>query len=297
MCALLWGTTFAAQSIGADHVGAGTFLACRSWIAIVVLTPVIYAIDRINESYNGVSRRPVTKEDKKFMLIAALFCGSFMFLASAAQQYGIAYTSTAKSSFLTALYVVLVPICSVFLGKRPPAKIWFCVLISLVGMTLLCLGKSFLNGEALTVEKGDVFQIIGALLFTGQVMSVDYFAPKLDGVRLSRAQFVVVAIEATVMALLFESSSTDISDIMSALPAILYAGVLSSGVAYTLQIIGQVGVNPTVATLTMSLEAVIGALSGWVVLGESMLPIEILGGGMMFVSIVLSQIPIGDKKR
>ena len=147
------------------------------------------------------------------------------------------------------------------------------------------------------MEKGDVFQIIGALLFTGQVMSVDYFAPKLDGVRLSRAQFVVVAIEATVMALLFESSSTDISDIMAALPAILYAGVLSSGVAYTLQIIGQVGVNPTVATLTMSLEAVIGALSGWVVLGESMLPIEVLGGGMMFVSIVLSQISIGEKKR
>ena len=126
---------------------------------------------------------------------------------------------------------------------------------------------------------------------------MDYFAPKLDGVRLSRAQFVVVAIEATVMALLFESSSTDISDIMAALPSILYAGVLSSGVAYTLQIIGQVGVNPTVATLIMSLEAVIGALSGWAVLGESMPPIEILGGGMMFVSIVLSQLPTGDIKR
>lgn len=291
LCAFFWGTTFAAQSIGADHVGAYTYLAGRSWIAVVILTPVIMVIDRINISNNGVSRAPQSRQEKNYLIKAAIFCGTFLFVASWTQQYGLAYTSTAKSSFLTALYVVLVPVCSIFLKKKPPVKVWFCVILSIIGMVLLCLGKSIINGEALTVEKGDLFEILCALFFTVQVLNVDHFAPRLDGVRLSRLQFLVVAIESTVFALIFEGG-TAAADIMAALPAILYAGIFSSGVAYTLQIIGQVGVNPTVATLVMSLESVIGSLSGWVVLGESMLPIELCGGTLMFVSIVISQLPI-----
>lgn len=290
LCALFWGTTFAAQAIGADYVGAYTYLAGRSWIAVVILTPVVMAIDRINIAHNGATSAPKTKEERMFLLRASLICGTFLFIASWSQQYGLAYTSTAKSSFLTALYVVLVPVCSIFLKKKPPTKVWFCVGISIVGMVLLCLGKSLINGESLAVEKGDVYEILCALFFTIQVLNVDYFAPRLDGVRLSRLQFLVVAIESTIFAVIFESS-TGLDAITAALPAIIYAGVFSSGVAYTLQIIGQVGVNPTVATLVMSLESVIGSVSGWIVLGEGMLPIEICGGALMFASIVISQVP------
>ena len=290
MCAFFWGTTFAAQSIGADYVGAYTYLAGRSWIAVVILTPVIMAIDHINIVHNGASRAPKTKDERKFLIRASLICGTFLFIASWAQQYGLAYTSTAKSSFLTALYVVLVPVCSIFLKKKPPVKIWFCVAVSVVGMILLCLGKSLLNGEPLSIEKGDIYELLCALFFTIQVLNVDYFAPKLDGVRLSRLQFLVVAIESTVFAMLFESG-TGLDAVKAALPAILYAGVFSSGVAYTLQIIGQVGVNPTIATLVMSLESVIGSISGWIVLGEIMQPVEIFGGALMFAAIVISQVP------
>ncbi len=291
LCALFWGTTFVAQSIGANYVGAHTYLAGRSWIAVVILTPVIWAIDRMNIAHNGVSRAPKTREESRFLIKAAIICGTFLFIASWSQQYGMAYTSTAKSSFLTALYVVLVPVCSVFMHKKPPAKIWFCVFLSILGMILLCLGKAFINGEALTVEKGDAYEILCALFFTVQVLNVDYFAPKLDGVRLSRLQFLVVAIESTICAVIFEGG-VSWADISMALPAILYAGVFSSGVAYTLQIIGMVGVNSTVATLIMSLESVIGSISGWIFLGETMLPIELLGGVLMFVSIVISQLPL-----
>ena len=290
LCAFFWGTTFAAQSIGADYVGAYTYLAGRSWIAVVILTPVIMAIDHINIVHNGASRAPKTKDERRFLIRASLICGTFLFIASWAQQYGLAYTSTAKSSFLTALYVVLVPVCSIFLKKKPPVKIWFCVAVSVVGMILLCLGKSLLNGEPLGIEKGDIYELLCALFFTIQVLNVDYFAPKLDGVRLSRLQFLVVAIESTVFAILFESG-TGLDAVKAALPAILYAGVFSSGVAYTLQIIGQVGVNPTIATLVMSLESVIGSISGWIVLGEIMQPVEIFGGALMFAAIVISQVP------
>lgn len=291
LCAFFWGTTFAAQSIGAGYVGAYTYLAGRSWIAVVILTPVIKAIDHINANNNGVSRAPKDNSERRLLLKAALICGTFLFIASWAQQYGLAYTSTAKSSFLTALYVVLVPVFSIFLNKKPPVKVWFCVGISIVGMILLCLGRSILNGEPLVIEKGDVYEVLCALFFTIQVLNIDRFAPRLDGVRLSRMQFFVVAVEATVCALIFESRTTAGADIMAALPAILYAGVFSSGVAYTLQIIGQVGVNPTVATLIMSLEAVIGSVSGWVVLGETMAPIEICGGALMFAALVIAQVP------
>lgn len=296
LCAFFWGTTFAAQSIGANYVGAYTYLAGRSWIAVVVLTPVIMAIDHINKVNNGATRAPKTREERRFLLRASIICGTFLFIASWSQQYGLAYTSTAKSSFLTALYVVLVPVCSIFLKKKPPVKVWFCVVISVAGMVLLCLGKALLNGEPLSLEKGDLYELLCALFFTVQVLNVDYFAPKLDGVRLSRLQFLVVAIESTVFAVLFESG-TGLEAIYAAMPAILYAGVFSSGVAYTLQIIGQVGVNPTIATLVMSLEAVIGSISGWIVLGETMQPVEICGGALMFAAIVISQVPFEKLKK
>lgn len=292
ICAFLWGTTFAAQSIGAGYVGAYTYLAGRSYIAVVLLIPIAFLVDKINAARQWPDKRPKNKAELNYLIRAGVICGTCLCFASAAQQYGLAFTSTAKSSFLTALYVVLVPICSIFLKKQPPVQIWFCVLISLIGMVLLCMGKNLIAGTPLTVERGDAFEILCAVLFTLQVLNVAYYAPNVDAVRLSIVQFAVVAVESTVFAVMIEEISAD--NIIAALPAIVYAGVFSSGIAYTLQIIGQDGVNPTVATLIMSLESVFGALSGWAVLGESMLPIELAGGALMFAAIVLAQLPIAE---
>lgn len=292
ICAFLWGTTFVAQSIGAGYVGAYTYLAGRSYIAVVLLIPITVLVDWINKVREWPDKRPATKKEWMYLLKAGLICGTCLCFASAAQQYGMAYTSTAKSSFLTALYVVMVPIFSIFLKKKPPVQIWICVVIALVGMVLLCMGKNILTGTPLTLEKGDAFEILCAVLFTLQVLNVDRFAPHVDAVRLSFVQFAVVAIEATIFAVVFEDISFD--NVVIALPAIAYAGVFSSGVAYTLQIIGQEGVNPTVATLVMSLEGVFGAFSGWLILKEDMLPIELAGGILVFAAVILAQLPIGE---
>ena len=290
ICAFFWGTTFAAQSIGAGYVQAYTYLAGRSWIAVIILTPVISLIDAMTEKQGKYSRRPRNAWQRKYLLAAGFICGTCLCLASWAQQAGMAYTTASKASFLTALYVVLVPLFSIFLKRQPPVQIWICVLISLIGMLLLCVGKSLLGGQTLEIEKGDALVILSALLFTIQVLCVAHFVPMVDPVRLSRVQFAVVAVESTVLMFVFEQPSLEM--IRLALPAILYAGIFSSGVAYTLQIVGQEGVNPTLASLIMSLESVFGALSGWIVLGERMLPVELLGAVLMFAAVIIAQVPL-----
>ena len=290
ICAFFWGTTFAAQSIGAGYVQAYTYLAGRSWIAVIILTPVISLIDAMTEEQGKYSRRPRNAWQRKYLLAAGFICGTCLCLASWAQQAGMAYTTASKASFLTALYVVLVPLFSIFLKRQPPVQIWICVLISLIGMLLLCVGKSLLGGQTLEIEKGDALVILSALLFTIQVLCVAHFVPMVDPVRLSRVQFAVVAVESTVLMFVFEQPSLEM--IRLALPAILYAGIFSSGVAYTLQIVGQEGVNPTLASLIMSLESVFGALSGWIVLGERMLPVELLGAVLMFAAVIIAQVPL-----
>ena len=295
ICAFFWGTTFVAQSIGAGYVGAYTYLAGRSVIAVVILTPVIKVLDQVADKKGKDNKRPKNKAEQKYLIISGLICGTFLCLASAAQQAGMAYTTAQKASFLTASYVVLVPIFSILLKKKPPVQIAVCVLISLIGMVLLCLGKSFLAGETLTIEKGDSLVILCAVLFAIQVLCIDNFVPHLDGVRLSRMQFTVVAIESIIFMLIFEHPT--VANVMMAMPAILYAGVFSSGVAYTLQIVGQEDVNATLAALVMSLESVFGALSGWLILGENLLPIEFTGAVLMFAAVILAQIPLPEKKK
>ena len=287
IAALFWGTTFVAQSIGADHVEPFTYLMSRSWIAVVFLTPVIHVLDKNADAHGRDNRRPRNAEERKKLLFAGLICGTALCMASFSQQLGIAYTTTAKASFLTALYVVLVPIFSILIKKKPPVQIWVCVLISLTGLYLLCI-----KGGDLTLEFGDGLELLCAALFSCQIMLVDHFVPQLDGVRLSRLQFLVVAIESTVLMLIFEKPAAN--EFMLAIPAICYAGIFSSGIAYTLQIVGQDEVNPTVASLVMSLESVFGTLSGWIVLGEALNGREIFGCVLMFSSIVLAQIPVSE---
>ena len=282
VCAAIWGSAFVAQSVGAEYVGAFTFLAVRNWIAVVFLIPVIYVRDTILRKRGRPSVRPANRTQRRFLLMGGAACGFFLCAASAFQQVGIRYTTTAKAGFITALYVVIVPILSVFFGKSVKSRIWMCVALAVLGLYLLCM-----RGE-LSLSFGDGVVLVCAFLFACQIMTVDYFAPQVDTVRLSQTQFLVTALLSTVCMFFFEDLSTD--SLIKALPSIAYAGVMSSGVAYTLQIIGQQNLNPAIASITMSLESVFAALAGWIVLGQSMSFRELAGCVLMFAAIILAQL-------
>ena len=211
-------------------------------------------------------------------------------LASVAQQIGIAYTTASKAGFITALYVIIVPVLSIFLKNRPSLKIWGCVVLALIGMYLLCMKPG-----SFRLEIGDAWVSLCALLFALQIMILSHFSPLVDGVRLSRLQFLVVAVISTLLMFLTESPTPE--TLKLALPAILYAGIFSSGIAYTLQILGQENVNPTLASMIMSLESVFSALTGWLILGEQMSGRELFGSLLMFAAIVLAQIEPKKKAR
>ena len=282
VCAAIWGSAFVAQSVGAEYVGAFTFLAVRNWIAVVFLIPVIYVRDTILRKRGRPSVRPANRTQRRCLLTGGAACGFFLCAASAFQQVGIRYTTTAKAGFITALYVVIVPILSVFFGKSVKSRIWMCVALAVLGLYLLCM-----RGE-LSLSFGDGVVLVCAFLFACQIMTVDYFAPQVDTVRLSQTQFLVTALLSTVCMFFFEDLSTD--SLIRALPSIAYAGVMSSGVAYTLQIIGQQNLNPAIASITMSLESVFAALAGWIVLGQSMTVRELAGCVLMFAAIILAQL-------
>ena len=286
---IFWGTTFVAQRIGADHVGAYTYLAGRSWIAVVFLTPVVHAFDRFHDRRGTDNRRPRSAEARKQLILAGVAAGVALCAASAAQQIGVAYTTASKAGFITALYVVLVPILSIFIGKRPSAHIWACVALALVGMYLLCM-----TGGDLRLQLGDAYELACAMLFAVQILLVYHFSPLVDGVRLSRMMFLVVAVLSTALMFLLETPTWE--SVRAALPAIAYAGIISSSIGYTLQILGQEGVNPSVASLVMSFESVFSALSGWLILGERLSLRELIGAALMFAAIVLAQVEIKPKR-
>ena len=210
-----------------------------------------------------------------------MLAGLFIFLASFAQQYGIAYTSVAKAGFLTTLYVVFVPVISLLFGRRFDNKIWISIALSVIGMYLLCMNGSFY------LEIGDALMILSALGFSVQILAVSRYSKRIDPVKLTLAQFIVEAILATIVMIVLERPG--LSSIHSALPAILYAGIFSSGIAYTLQSLGQKNLNPAIASIAMCLESVFGTLSGWIVLGQKLSLREATGCILMFVAIVLTQ--------
>ena len=211
-------------------------------------------------------------------------CGALLFVASILQQIGIQYTTVGKSGFITAMYIVLVPIVSIFLKKKASVKIWSGVVLAVIGLYFLCM-----TAGSMSLQMGDVLTFFCAVTFSFHILVVDYFAPQIDGVKLSCIQFAVCAVLATVGMLVFETPT--VAAVMSAWLPILYAGALSSGVAYTLQIIGQRGMNPTVASLLMSMESVISVIAGWAILGQALSTRELFGCVLMFAAIVLVQLP------
>lgn len=287
LCSFIWGTAFVAQSAGAG-MGAYSFLAGRSWLAVVVLLPTVSAFDAIHRKQGAAYGWP-KGEQGKTLRKASLICGTLLFAASAAQQIGITLNpnSTAKSAFLTAMYVVLVPVFGLALGRKNSPQLWVSMVISVVGLYLLCMKNGF-GG----IEASDLVLLLCAVLFSFQILSIDHFAPQVDGVRLSLLQFLVVAVESSIAALLLETPS--IAQFGENLLPIAYCGIFSSGVAYTLQIIGQKDLHPAIASLIMCMESVFSALGGWLILHQNLSARESMGCALIFVAVVLAQLPVED---
>ena len=297
LAATIWGIAFVAQSAGMEYVGPYTFNCIRSILGGLVLIPVILVMDRAKKREDGgESPRfsdPVRrKSERKVLLMGGVCCGVALCLASNFQQLGIQYTTVGKAGFITACYIVIVPFLGLFFGKKVSAFVWGAVVLSMAGLYRLCMS----GGEGIGgINQGDLLVLICAFLFSIHILVIDHFSPLTDGVKMSCIQFFVSGILSGIAMLLFEEPRLD--DILAAALPILYAGIFSSGVGYTLQIVGQKGMNPTVASLILSLESSISVLAGWVLLGQSMSLRELSGCALMFGAIILAQIPAPQKRK
>lgn len=282
LTATIWGVAFVAQTVGMDYIGPFTFLFARSVIGGIVLLPVVAVLHK-----NGPSLAYENAEEKrrarKTLFIAGACCGAVMCFASILQQIGLLYTTVGKSGFLTACYILIVPLLGLLLGRKCGKLVWCGVVLAIAGLYFLCLT------DGLSINFGDLLTLLCAILFSVHILVIDHFSPLTDSVKMSCIQFFVCAAIAGVGMLIFEEPS--LGALLAAWKPVLYAGALSSGVAYTLQIIGQKGMNPTVASLIMSLESAISALAGWVILGQTLSGRELLGCVLVFAAIVLAQLP------
>ena len=280
LTASIWGVAFVAQSVGMDYVGPFTFNAVRFVLGGTVLLP--FLLWKQKREY-----KEETKEEKsrryRITFQGGICCGCALSVASLLQQMGIQHTTVAKAGFITALYIIIVPIMGMFFGKKVRRIIWAAVGLAVFGMYLLCINGTFVVG------KGDFLAFLGAVVFSVHILVIDYFSPKADGVALSCIQFYTSSLLCGIGMFLAESPSWQA--IVSGWMPILYAGILSCGVAYTLQIIGQKGMDPTIASLILSLESVISLIAGWAILGQALTLKEMCGCVIVFVAIVLVQLP------
>ena len=276
LAAMVWGFAFVAQRVGMNSMQPLSFNAIRMLLAGVCLLPLL------RRRKTGKSEVPAGRKDQ---LISGLLCGLFLFLASNLQQAGLVSTDAGKSGFITALYVVLVPVMNYFFFRRNPGRwIWLSVTLAVAGLFLLCVPSA----GTLSLNRGDLLTLGCALCFTGHILVVDHFSPRVDPIRLSCHQFLISGF----LALLFSLFSETITwtGIREALPSLLYAGIISGAVGYTLQIMGQEATPPAMASLVMCLESVFAVLSGALILGERMSPREAWGCVMMFSAVVLAQL-------
>ena len=290
--ALIWGTAFVFQSMGNDYMEPFTFFASRSFLGFLVLAPLaIVKLKRQSYKDDNNSKIPL-----KLTLIGGLCCGIALTVASLFQQYGMKYTSVGKAGFITALYIIITPILGILIRKKCPFTVWIGAVVAVIGMYFLCVTESF------TISIGDILVLICAAIFSVQILTVDYFSPKTDGVVLSCIQFFVCFITSTILALIFDKPS--INQIVDGIVPVLYAGIMSSGVAYTFQILGQKNFNPTAAAMILSLEAVISTVAGYAAynLGfltqdQSLTSIQIVGCVIVFSAVIFVQIPVDKLKK
>lgn len=303
LTSFIWGSAFVAQSSGMDYVGPYTYNMARNVLAFLFLIPVIYVIGKKKGvtddagSGTGIDEEASVEANWKSILlpdrttlVGGIYCGLVMAVASSLQQIGITMTTAGKAGFITALYIILVPLMGVFIGKKIPRIIWFCVVLAMAGFYLLCVKEGF------SISKGDILVLFCSVGFSVHIMTIDHFTSKgVDGVKMACIQFAVAAIVMTPVMFALENPS--VSGLLSAWMTIAYAGILSSGVGFTLQIVAQKDTDPTTATLIMSLESVFAAVSGCLFLNEVLLPKEILGCILVFVAVILAQVPLPVKSK
>lgn len=282
--AIIWGTSFVAQSEGMKLIEPFTYNSIRTLIGGLVLVPVIFVFKTFAKKTGDYQ-----KVNVKITLIGGVCCGLALCIASSFQQVGIVYTTAGKSGFITALYVICVPVLELILGRRQGKKIWLCVIMAVIGFYLLCIKEDF------SVNFGDLLTLICAGFFACHIIVIDRFLERgADGMVMACIQFFTAGLVMMVCMFLFETPRID--RIIDANFTILYAGVMSCGVAYTMQIIGQKYTAPTIATLIMSLESVFAVLSGWIILGEQLSLKEFLGCCMVFAAVIIAQVSIPERK-
>lgn len=291
IAATIWGTAFVAQSVGMEYVGPFTFTATRNFVGCIVLLPLIFFMDKsekkeINES---IDKRNKNNKINKTLILGGILTGIALCIASNLQQYGIMYTSVGKSGFITAMYIVLVPIFGILIGRKQSLRMWIAILIAVAGLYFLCMTTG-----NYTIQIGDVLLLLCSVSFSIQILLVDHFSPLANGVKLAWMQFFVCGVLSAVLMFIYEQPT--ISGIVSGWSSILYAGALSTGVAYTIQVIAQKGMNPAVASLIMSMESVISVIAGWLILNQKLSKRELIGCGLMFAAIILVQLPERNKQ-
>lgn len=298
LTAMIWGAAFVAQSVSMDYIGPFTFICLRSVIGGLFLIPVIIVLDGIRKKSQNESADVVNSENilhieteekqrlswkNKQLIEGGIVCGIFLFFANCFQQTGIQYTTVGKAGFITTFYIIIVPLIGLFFKKYCGILTWIGVVVALAGLYFLCITQK------LTIQRGDALILCCSVLYAGQILAIDHYNPFVDGVKMSCIQFLTGGILGAAFMLLFENPS--IAMILSAAGPILYTGIMSTGVGYTLQIVGQKGLNPTVAALILSLESVFSALSGYVFLHQVLTTRELIGCVLMFIAIVLAQLP------
>jgi len=325
LTAVIWGVAFVAQSAGMEHLGPFTYNGVRSVLGGLVLIPCIVLLNRIqgrngseerdtdgrlqqNPAVDGTVHSKLSScstcrlagrmdihavkvrdfhSNNRQLLTGGLCCGIILFAASNFQQFGIQYTTVGKAGFITAMYILIVPVLGLLFHKKAGLQVWIGVLFGVTGLYLLCMQDS------LRLDRGDALVLVCAFIFSLHILVIDHFSQKVDGVKMSCIQFWVCGILSLLCSVLFESPDLH-SIVISWLP-VCYGGIMSCGVAYTLQIVGQKGMNPTVASLILSLESVVSVIAGFLLLGQAMSRRELFGCLMMLMAIIFAQLP--DRKK
>ena len=284
LTAFIWGSAFVAQKSGMDYIEPFTYNGIRTFIGGLVLIPVIIFFAKKNNKQSGKNEKAFDFERDKIAVIGGMFCGLALFVASSLQQFGVSYTTAGKAGFITTLYVVFVPIISLVLRKRVRPIMWLCVVLGAVGLYLLCM-----TDASFTLQFGDMLVLLCAIAFAVHIMVIYQLSPKADGLKISCVQFVFSRPLRIIG--MFICENPDLGNIIACWLPILYAGVLSCGVAYTLQVVAQADADPTAASLILCLESVFAVISGAILLHESMSPRELMGCAVIFVAVIISNLP------
>ncbi|MBR2669134.1 MAG: DMT family transporter [Solobacterium sp.] len=273
LASLIWGVAFVAQDAGMEYIGPYTFVCLRNILGTCTLLLVIPLLKQKDEQAKTYTRRD--------LITGGILCGIALFSASIFQQIGIQYTTVGKAGFITALYVILVPVLYIFGGNKVSLKIFLCVFVALAGFYFLCMD------ERMVLQKGDFYVLVSAVLFAFHILIIDHFSPRTDGVKLSCMQFFTAFVLGLLPMIFLEHPQ--VQDVVNAAVPLLYAGICSSGIAYTLQIVGQKGTDPTIATMLLSLESVFSVLAGMVLLHQMLSLREIFGCVLIFAAVIAAQ--------